>query len=60
MLFACAAFAKPSAELGLTQAERLWLKDHQIIRLAPDNAWPPFEWINSDMQYQGIAADYMK
>ena len=64
MLFSCTSFAKPyekpSAELNLTEAEQLWLDDHQVIRLAPDIAWPPFEWIDSDMQYQGIAADYMR
>ena len=30
-----------------------------MIRLATDIAWPPFEWITDEGQYQGIAADYM-
>jgi len=60
VLFAVAVFAEPDESLGLTKAERVWLKNHSVIRLASDISWPPFEWINSEMQYQGIAADYMK
>jgi len=60
MLFASVLFAQPDDELGLTNDEKLWLKKHAVIRLATDIAWPPFEWINREMQYQGIAADYVK
>jgi len=59
MLFSCSLFAKPSAELELTEAQKLWLKDHPVIRLASDIAWPPFESVDKDGQYLGIAADYM-
>ena len=58
-LFASSLFAEPGNQLVLSNAERSWLKNHSVIRLASDIAWPPFEWINSDKQYQGIAADYM-
>ena len=60
MLFAPIIFAQADAELGLTDAEQSWLKKHSVIRLASDIAWPPFEWVDSEMQYQGIATDYMK
>jgi len=60
ILFAVVVFAEPDESLGLTNAERVWLKNHSVIRLASDISWPPFEWVNSEMQYQGIAADYMK
>ncbi|WP_126456601.1 ATP-binding protein [Sulfuriflexus mobilis] len=46
--------------LSLTPQQRTWLKAHPVIRLAPDIAWPPFEWVNDQKQYQGIAADYMR
>lgn len=60
ILFAVVVFAEPDKSLGLTNAERAWLEKHSVIRLASDISWPPFEWVNSEMQYQGIAADYMK
>lgn len=46
--------------LNLTESERNWLKQHSVIRLASDNAWPPFEWIDEDNHYRGMAADYMR
>ena len=61
MLLAPPLFSKQDKnELNLTIAERTWLNNHKVIRLASDNAWPPFEWINSDKKYQGIAADYIR
>jgi len=60
MLFASTVFANPGDKLDLTDAERAWLSNHTVIRLASDIAWPPFEWVNSDKQFQGIAVDYMK
>ena len=60
VLFTTVLFAQPDDELGLTNAEKSWLKEHAVIRLASDISWPPFEWINSEMEYQGIAADYVK
>lgn len=60
MLFSFVLFAQPDNDLGLTSTEKSWLKKHTVIRLASDISWPPFEWVNSDMQYQGIAADYVK
>ena len=59
MLFAPTIIAKSAHELGLTDAQHSWLKAHPVIRLAPDINWPPFEWVSSDKQYRGIAADYM-
>jgi len=60
MLFASTLFAAASDELNLTDDQHAWLSHHKVIRLASDIAWPPFEWIDSDKQYQGIAADYMR
>ena len=50
----------PGRNLRLTAKQHAWLNAHPVIRLAADNAWPPFEWINDEEQYQGIAADYMR
>jgi diguanylate cyclase (GGDEF)-like protein len=52
---------EPAAPLlELTREERAWLDRHPVIRLASDYAWPPFESIDENGRYRGIAADYMR
>lgn len=45
--------------IELSLSEKKWLQNHPIIRLASDYAWPPFESIDDNNNYTGIAADYM-
>ncbi len=51
-----AAAAEPT--LPLTPAERAWLAEHPVIRLAPDPDFPPIEFLEGRASYRGIAADY--
>lgn len=48
-----------SSSLQLTQEEKEWLKANQNLKLAIDIDWPPFEFLNSENEYQGIGADYI-
>jgi PAS domain S-box-containing protein len=43
----------------LTATERAWLKDHPVIRLAPDPDFPPVEYFAGNDGYSGITADYV-
>lgn len=45
--------------LNLTAQERQWLKEHPVVRTAIDTSWAPFEYINEDGKYKGLAADYV-
>lgn len=45
--------------IDLTPQERQWLKEHPIIRTAIDTSWAPFEYIDDEGKYQGLAADYL-
>ncbi|SCA55142.1 membrane hypothetical protein [Candidatus Terasakiella magnetica] len=45
--------------LPLTVKERAWLKEHPVIRLGVDRAWPPFDFIE-DQQHQGLASEYLE
>ena len=47
-------------DIGLTTTESNWLAAHQEIRLAVDINWAPFEFINPQKQYRGMAADYIR
>ncbi len=45
--------------LELTQEETAWLKEHPVIRIAPDPDTPPIEWFDNNGEYRGITADFM-
>ncbi len=49
-----------SLRLDLTQEERSWLREHPIIRLGVDPAWPPVEFVNAEGVYQGLTSEYIK
>lgn len=46
--------------LDLTPDETAWLKEHPVIRIAPDPEFPPIEWFDVNGVYRGITADFMK
>jgi diguanylate cyclase (GGDEF)-like protein/PAS domain S-box-containing protein len=46
-------------KVKITAAERLWLQQHPIIRLAPDGKFQPFEYFDDNGNYHGIAADML-
>ena len=56
------SFASDGAKhtLDLSSSERAWLKSHPEIRLAIDIDWAPFEFVDDDKHYRGMAADYIK
>jgi len=49
-----------SKAIPLTQEELAWLREHPILRLGVDPAWPPYELIDPAGRYSGIAADYVR
>jgi|GEM_PF-2214592 len=47
------------ADLILSQDEQVWLEEHPVIRLGVDPDFAPFEWVDEQGVYRGLAADYM-
>ncbi|HOB91941.1 MAG: transporter substrate-binding domain-containing protein [Bacillota bacterium] len=45
--------------ISLTEDEVAFLNDHPVVRLGVDPGFVPFEFIDSDGQYKGIAADFI-
>ena len=43
----------------LTEKERFWLKQHQVIRVGADADWAPMEFLDEDDTYQGFSIDYL-
>lgn len=46
--------------INLTPREKAWIKNHPNIRLGIDPEFAPFEFLDKNGHYQGIAADYVK
>lgn len=53
-------FGTTSTRIEFTEQEQAFIKDHPTIRLGVDPDFIPYEFIDSDDQYKGIAADYIE
>ncbi len=45
--------------LNLTDREKKWLAKHKTIQMGGTSNYPPFEFIDSNGNHRGMAADYM-
>lgn len=50
---------QPSTMLSLTEDEQAWLQAHPVIKVGVDKDFAPYEWINKDGEYVGLAAEYI-
>ena len=53
-------FRSSGSVVELNDSERRWLGENPVISVLVDNNKPPFSYINSSGQWQGIAIDYLK
>lgn len=51
---------RPSTTAILSPAEQAWLEQHPQIRVGIDPDFAPYEWIDEDGNYVGLAAEYLK
>lgn len=54
------ASADAADKIKWTEAETKFIEDHPVIRLGVDPEFIPYEFIDSDGVYKGIAADYIE
>jgi PAS domain S-box-containing protein len=45
--------------LNLTDEEIAWIEQHPVVRTAGEMDWAPFDFVNEDGAYDGIAKDYL-
>jgi len=45
---------------NLSREETAWINEHRIIKTAGEMDWPPFDYVDENGNYQGIANDYLK
>ncbi len=43
-----------------TAEELQWIKDNPIVKIGVDADWPPFEYVDINGNYQGIASEYLE
>lgn len=53
-------FYKPSKSTILSATQQQWLNKNPVIRVGIDPDFAPYEWINEEGEYVGLAADYMQ
>lgn len=54
------ASSAKSISPGFTEAEKNFIAEHPVIHMCVDPEFVPYEFIDSDGEYKGIAADYIK
>jgi len=62
IVFSSTAYAyenSPEPKIQLTQEEQDFIREHPVIRLGVDPTFVPYEFIDTDGTYKGIAADYI-
>lgn len=47
-------------KVNLTASELDYLAKHPVIKIGNDTGWAPFEFVDKDASYQGVAADYFR
>ena len=45
--------------LDLSETEKAWLLKHPTIKVGMDSAYAPYEWMNQNGTYVGMAVDYL-
>jgi ABC-type amino acid transport substrate-binding protein len=59
LLFCLAASTVNGTTLQLSQEEQAWLKEHKTIRISGPQAFPPFQYVDNDGIFKGMASDYI-
>ena len=52
-------YKEKSKSFKLTEKEIDWINKHPVVKVAIDNNWAPFEFIDNKGEYDGIAHDYL-
>lgn len=52
-------FRGRSSTISLTNKEQEWLSNHPTISVGVDRDFAPYEWVDEQGKYRGMAADYL-
>lgn len=53
-------FINQKPETTLSSQVQQWLTEHPVIRVGIDSDFAPYEWINEQGEYVGLAAEYIR
>lgn len=48
-----------ASSINLSQEEQAWIKNNRTIRISGPQAFPPFQYIDQDGSFKGMASDYV-
>lgn len=51
---------KKTMQINLTPKEQAFIKEHPVILIGGPRAFPPFQFMGKDNEFQGMAIDYIK
>ncbi len=60
LLLLLATWPASAQEPFLTEAEQTWIEEHQLIRVGGEFDWRPFDFVNEQGEYAGIANDHLE
>ena len=46
-------------KIRLSKQEKMWLAENKTVKVGGESDWPPFDFVGSDKEYQGISKDIM-
>lgn len=52
--------ASSAADELLTSKEKAWIAKHPVVKVMGETDWAPFDFVDAQGTYQGIANDYLK
>jgi diguanylate cyclase (GGDEF)-like protein/PAS domain S-box-containing protein len=52
-------YGQQNTPLIMTEDEKIWLKNHPVIRVGIDPHFAPYEWLNEKNNYVGLSVDYL-
>ena len=55
-----ASWPAGAQEPFLTESEQAWIESHQLIKVGGEFDWGPFDFVNEQGEYSGIANDYLE
>lgn len=59
LLLSLASCTAHAASLQLSPEEQAWLKKNKTIRISGPQAFPPFQYVDDDGTFKGMASDYV-
>ncbi|MFK5938501.1 MAG: transporter substrate-binding domain-containing protein [Sulfurimonas sp.] len=59
LVFSTISLSADNTKTELSTKEKAWMESHKTVKVGVGPDWAPFDFVNSDGKYSGIANDYL-